>query len=129
MRNGVVQLAKMEELTMHKRLSEFGLLKSCFEMKNPRPSCARNVLVLDNDPFLGNDPRLLDYNELQKKHTSGYKVITRWIGRYNYSLFLSIIKLISTIKHHPLFQQGFHPTPLPASHKISPMPASQIIKT
>ena len=26
MRNGVVQLAKMEELTMHKRLSEFGLL-------------------------------------------------------------------------------------------------------
>ena len=40
MRNGVVQLAKMEELTMHKRLSEFGLLKSCFEIKNPRPSCA-----------------------------------------------------------------------------------------
>ena len=55
MRNGVVQLAKMEELTMHKRVSEFGLLKSCFEMKNPRPSCARNVLFLDNDPFLDND--------------------------------------------------------------------------
>ena len=80
MRNGVVQLAKMEELTMHKRLSEFGLLKSCLEMKNPRPSCARNVLFLDNDP------RLLDYNELQKKHTSGYIVITRWIGCYNYLL-------------------------------------------
>ena len=78
MRNGVVQLAKMEELTMHKRLSEFGLLKSCFEMKNPRPSCARNVLFLDNEQFLDNDPRLLDYNELQKKHTSGYIVITRW---------------------------------------------------
>ena len=77
MRNGVVQLAKMEALTMHKRLSEFGLLKSCFEMKNPRPSCARNGLFLDNDPFLGNDPRLLDYNELQKKHISGYIVITR----------------------------------------------------
>ena len=30
-------------------------------MKNPRPSCARNVLFLDNDP------RLLDYNELQKQ--------------------------------------------------------------
>ena len=86
MRNEVVQLAKMEELTMHKRLSEFGLLKSCFEMKNPRPSCARNVLFLGNDPFLDNDPRLLDYNELQKKHTYWYIVITRWIGRYNYSL-------------------------------------------
>ena len=75
MRNGVVQLAKMEELTMHKRLSEFGLLKSCLDMNNPRPSCARNVLFFDNDPFLDNDPRLLDYNELQKKHTSGYIVI------------------------------------------------------
>ena len=75
MRNGVVQLAKMEQLTMHKRLSEFGLLKSCFEIKNPRPSCARNVLFLDNDPFLNNDSRLLDYNELQKKHTSEYIVI------------------------------------------------------
>ena len=52
-----MQLAKMEELTMHKRLSEFGLLKSCFEMKNPRPSCARTVLFLDNNPFLDNDPR------------------------------------------------------------------------
>ena len=83
-------------------------------MKNPRPSCARNVLFLDNDSFLDNDPRLLDYNELQKKHTSGYIVITRLIGRYNYSLFLSIIKLISTIKHHQLFQQGFHPNPPPA---------------
>ena len=114
---------------MHKMLSELGLLKSCFEMKNPRPSCARNVLFLDNDPFLNNDPRLLDYNELQKKHTSGYIVITRWIGRYNYSLSLSIIKLISTIKHHQLFQQGFHPITLLASHKISPMPASQIMKT
>ena len=71
MRNGVVQSAKIEELTMHKRLSEFGLLKFCFEMKNPRPSCAKNVLFLDNDP------RLLDYNELQKKHTSGYILITR----------------------------------------------------
>ena len=69
-------------------------------MKNPRPSCARNFLFLVNDPFLDNDPRLLDYNELQKKHTSGYigLVITRLMGRYNYSLFLSIIKLISTIK-------------------------------
>ena len=90
MKNGIVQLAKMEELTMHKRLSEFGLLKSCFEMKNPRPSCARNVLFLDNDPFLDNslnvlfldndpflvnDPRLLDYNELQKKRI--------WIHSYN----------------------------------------------
>ena len=71
MRNEVVQLAKMEELTMHKRLSEFGLFKSCFEMKNSRPSCARNVLFFDNDPFLDIDPRLLDYNELQKKRTSG----------------------------------------------------------
>ena len=58
MRNGVVQLAKMEELTMHQRFSEFGLLKSCFEMIHPRPSCARNVLFLDNDSFLDNDPRL-----------------------------------------------------------------------
>ena len=69
-------------------------------MKNPRPSCARKVLFLDNDPFFDNDPRLLDYNELQKKHTSGYIVIYNMIGRYNYSLFLNIIKLISTIKHH-----------------------------
>ena len=78
MRNGVVQLAKMEELTMHERVSEFGLLKSCFEIKNPRPSCARIVLFLDDDPVLDNDPRLLDYNELQKKRTSGHIVITRW---------------------------------------------------
>ena len=65
-------MAKIEELTMHKRLSEFDLLTSCFEMKNPRLSSARNILFLDNDPFLDDDPRLLDYNELQKKHTSGY---------------------------------------------------------
>ena len=63
MRNGVVQLAKIEVLTMHKWLSEFGLLTSCFKMKNPRPSCARNNLFLNNDPFLDNDPTLLDYND------------------------------------------------------------------
>ena len=60
MRTGVIQLAKMEELIMHKKawwIRFIRLLKSCFEMKNLRPSYARNVLFLDNDQFLDNDSR------------------------------------------------------------------------